>query len=236
MLGTIQKIDIYYGAESSIFFQVFPTNFNMSSQKMHSNPSKQQCKTQRKDSQQTKSAANDRISIVIVRKIGMVLVSFNGLVYLTICASFDALPYLRGWLKQCISLAMVVFLLFWAVHFEIMVPRDKDYVILINHKGSYVSFHSMLTGWFKVIGIFLVKQAINTVLSKGKCISIRYSPFIEWFDEQSHKNSNTTIQMAEKDSQNATDEIEIKQMQQRDDTDNFESVERSQTNSDDGYS
>eukprot|EP01084_Bolivina_argentea_P088067 158992_1 len=176
----------------------------------------------------------------LLRKIGMILVSLWGVLFLMICASFDAIPYLKGWMKSFLSMSIALFLLFWVVYYEFMVPRDKDYVIVINDKGSYISFHSMLAGWFKVIGIFLVKQAINTFLSKGKCISIRYIPFIEWIDEELHTKTNTIIQMYEnendyevQDNEKITEEIEIKQIHQRDDTDNFESVECSKTNSDD---
>eukprot|EP01084_Bolivina_argentea_P315010 545668_1 len=66
-----------------------------------------------------------------------------------------------------------------------------DVIIPLTIINSSISLHSLLPGFTRTITIFMFKQAINAYCRKGKCVSIRYSPYIRWNNGKNAETKST---------------------------------------------
>lgn len=104
-------------------------------------------------------------------------------------AAFDALPRLQRRWKFLWSFVGALWWTMMSVQWQFLAPNTLDYVIPIEATGSAISMHALLAGWTRIIALFLGKQSINLYRRKGKCISITYTPYISWKEEnQSYNN------------------------------------------------
>ena len=110
--------------------------------------------------------------------------SFNGTIIsfliVFVTASLDALPRLTRKWKIGISAFLASFYCWFAVMLNFVADEKHDLVIRIEATNSVISFQSLLGNAAVMISIFIWKQVFAVYQRKGKCISISYTPFIQW--------------------------------------------------------
>lgn len=120
----------------------------------------------------------------IIGDIENVMWSITVILLIVIIGSMDAIPSQRlsPQSKAIGSVLFALYFSFWAIQFQFFVPEEEDVRITIDGTHSVFSMNSLRTNAYRIIALFLWKQGFNAMKRRGRCISIRYSPFIEYQD------------------------------------------------------
>ena len=128
-----------------------------------------------------------------LRIISEIIFCSNCILAICIVSAFDAL-YLYRLYKVCFSLSAALSLTF--VMLFIMYDtyfNDIDDVIIEIYADQTLSLRGIEIGALQVLTIFSWKQTYKTIRKKDRCVLIKYSPYIQWIDNDNEENTNNTI-------------------------------------------
>eukprot|EP01084_Bolivina_argentea_P299530 516320_1 len=97
-------------------------------------------------------------------------------------ALFDAIPWMGLKSKMLVSILTAIYFTYLSIMWGFLITKESVYVFSIPTFGSEFYLHSFMSDCCRIIAIFAWKAAIVSYFRKGKCLSIRYTPFIQWKD------------------------------------------------------
>lgn len=97
-----------------------------------------------------------------------------------VVGGMDAIPKLKYKWKAMLMAMVALYFTIDAITYQLVVPRDDDYIVVIEATGSEVSVVSLLSNVYGMIAIFLWKQAVDVIRNKDRCTSITYRPYLQW--------------------------------------------------------
>lgn len=118
-----------------------------------------------------------------------VIFSFLVLLCIVFIALFDAFCMHRNWIVL-FSIIGALFFTWNTMLYQFIYPEDHDWIIYIQGTNSTISMRFLLSSYTRILAIFLFKQAINAYRNKDKCISIHYTPFVEWNNSGKENEEN----------------------------------------------
>ena len=102
-------------------------------------------------------------------------------VFIMICVGgIDAIPKMKHKWKAILMGVIASLYTLQAIENQLLLPKDRDFVVSIEATESEVSFHSLLANAYGMMRMFLWKQAIDVMRKKGRCTSITYNPHLRW--------------------------------------------------------
>eukprot|EP01083_Nonionella_stella_P092682 259517_1 len=113
--------------------------------------------------------------------------SMNVILCVIVISMFDALQINRT-AKILFSTIMATAVTFMCVYWEYRAYFNGRESVVFLSKSNNVSLSllSIQQGMIEVIAVFSWKQAIFTMIRKGRCVLIKYSPTIEWKTNQTN--------------------------------------------------
>eukprot|EP01084_Bolivina_argentea_P272846 464635_1 len=111
------------------------------------------------------------------------------IIVILIWSSLDALQlplYIKIYLGLLISIIYSLNALFISLYAQ---SNGDDSIIHLTDSIA-ISLISYCESSIRIVAIFLWKQTLMSILKRNRCILIKYSPFIQWFD-----STNIEIQM-----------------------------------------
>eukprot|EP00483_Globobulimina_turgida_P010800 UN10821 len=124
------------------------------------------------------------------------LYGFVRLFTILLWSSLDALQlplYIKIYLGLLIAIVYSLNALFITLFAE---SNGDDSIIHIGNSIS-ISLISYIESSIRIVAIFMWKQTILSILKKNRCILIKYSPFIQWFDNDKSKSKSNNIEREE---------------------------------------
>ena len=99
---------------------------------------------------------------------------------MVVVGGMDAIPKMKYKHKAMMMAVDASYFTIWAVVYQFVTPRNKDYTVTIEATGSEVSIVSSLSNVTGMLAIFLWKQAFDVIHNKDRCTSITYRPYLQW--------------------------------------------------------
>eukprot|EP01084_Bolivina_argentea_P114163 203304_1 len=128
----------------------------------------------------------------IMTNVSSVTLAVIVMLYVICIASLDAIPQMPK-LKIVISILLALAFSWMSIQFQFLLPAKDDYIIYINATNTLFSCHSFISSSTRILAIFLWKQAINAYRRKGRCISITYTPYVQWNNGHTQQQMNQSL-------------------------------------------
>eukprot|EP01083_Nonionella_stella_P111552 327281_1 len=114
-----------------------------------------------------------------LRLAGHIATFFNGVLVIIIISMFDALRISRS-SKVLFSVTAAIGTTIMCIYSEYMTYFNGNDSMIYVTNSIGLSLLSLQQNAMEIIAIFSWKQAILTIVKRGRCVLIKHSPYIEW--------------------------------------------------------